>query len=750
MALLVSIVICTDGRQDSLRTTLESLAKLDYRDFEVCVVCGPTADGTRDMLERWPLPLKSGFNAERNLSVSRNIGIGLSAGDVVAFLDDDAVPEPEWLTQIVAAYDGAKVGAVGGHVYDFTGIQFQWRYGTADRMGRPDLTWQRAASEFNFPFSYSYPHLLGANSTFLRKALLDIGGFDEEFDYYLDETDVLCRLVDAGWSVVQLDGAYVHHKYRASDLRNEAKVLTGWLSVLKNKLYFCLIHRHGYHSVREAVDEWTAFVQQRRNDCDWALSAGHITAHDRARFEREAIEAFEIGMRRGLDAARTLLKADGPGGPPAYLPYLQPGSRTSGKTYCLFSREYPPGPVGGVGRYVHEMALGLAALGHQIHVITLVGDHSSVAFEDGVWVHRLVPATFQGPPAETVDGPVPADIWRACQTRLACVRNIANRKRIDAVYAVIWDCEGAAVLREQAYPLVVGLQTTMAFWLQSHQDKVCDEAFMRSFGRPMVALERELIAGCDRVHAISPAIGRDVERIYDIDLAGRSAVVPLGMDDFLSLPRIAPPVAASGVRTRLLFVGRLEVRKGIDLLLEIAPSLLAEYPDLQIDIVGNDTIPGLNGRPYRQEFERKALPAALAKRIRFHGEVDEEQLRGFFAACDVFVSPSRYESFGLVFVEAMMFSKPVIGCRIGGMIDVIADKETGLLAEPEDAGSLQAAIVQLLNDADLREAMGEAGRRRYEQLFSRARMSRDIADLLSDAELHWQRSRGVADVEMPA
>ncbi|GGF63771.1 hypothetical protein GCM10007301_24450 [Azorhizobium oxalatiphilum] len=742
MAFTVSIVICTDGRRDSLQITLESLKHLDYRDFEVCIVCGPTLDGTRELTEGWPLPLKVASNPERNLSISRNIGIALASGDIVAFLDDDAVPEPEWLTQIVAAYEAPKVGGAGGFVYDYTGMQLQWRYGTVDRMGRPNLSWERAAGEFNFPRSYNFPHLLGANSTFRRQALLEVGGFDEEFDYYLDETDVICRLIDAGWAIAQLDGAYVHHKYRSSDLRNEAKVLRSWFSILKNKLYFCLVHRHGYHSVRAAVDEWTAYVQDRRNDCDWALSEGHLTALDRERFEREAEEAFEAGLKRGLADKRAFLKPRaGDEEPPAFTPYLDPASRTSGKTYCLFSREYPPGPVGGVGRYVHELAIGLAQQGHQIHVVTLVGDQSRVDFEDGVWVHRLVPEALEGPLPETVDGPIPVDIWRACQTRLNCVREINRRKPVDAVYAVIWDCEGAAVLRERAYPLVVGLQTTMAFWLESHEDKVQDQEFMRGFGQPMLALERELIATCDAVHAISPAIGRDVEKAYELDLTGRSAVVPLGMQDVVPMPRIAPPPAEPGVELRLLFVGRLEIRKGIDVLLEIAPALLAGYPGLQIDIVGNDTIPGLNGRPYRRDFEDKGLPAALSNRIRFHGEVGEEELRGFFHACDVFVSPSRYESFGLVFVEAMMFSKPVIGCKVGGMVDVIAENETGLLAQPGDAGSLRAALVQLLNDAGLRAAMGAAGRRRYEAHFSRERMSTAIADLLSQAEVHWQNAQ---------
>jgi glycogen synthase len=110
----------------------------------------------------------------------------------------------------------------------------------------------------------------------------------------------------------------------------------------------------------------------------------------------------------------------------------------------------------------------------------------------------------------------------------------------------------------------------------------------------------------------------------------------------------------------------------------------------------------------------------------FQGEVGDEMLRGFYAACDIFVAPSRFESFGLVFVEAMMYSKPVIGCRSGGMPEVIADGETGLLAEPGDSQSLVACLTRLVDDRSLRQRLGAAGRQRYELLYTPERMAREV------------------------
>ena len=717
---------------------LESLRYLNHKDFEVCVVVGPTEDGTKEALAAWPAPLKVAFNPERNLSISRNMGIRQAAGEVVAFLDDDAIPEPEWLDQILAGYGDDRVGGVGGFVFNHTGLDFQWRYGTADRLGDANLAWQRATPEFNFPLSYNFPHLLGANSTFRRTALLDVSGFDEEYDYFLDETDILCRIVDAGWRITQLPNAFVHHKYKSSSIRTEDHVLRSWYSVLKNKLYYGLAHRRGFHSVSEVLRHWDKFVAAQRSDVKWAISTGLLLKDDLNRFEADVEHARNAGLERGLSGCSRVMPHDQASlTPPAFLPYRSDArEKARGRTFCLLTREYGPGPVGGVALYVRELARGLVALGHQVHVITHAADTGRVDFESGVWVHRLpFPET---PTAQTMTsaGAIPDAIWAAAEVRAKQVLTIAARKKVDAVYSPIWDCEGAAILRSGKFPVVLGLQTTLAFWLQSHKEKADDPAFMRSFGSPMLELEREMLVGSHGVHAISRAIQRDIEAAYHVSLAGRTAIIPLGISDTASLPREAPPPAQPGVDLRLLFVGRLEPRKGIDILLAIAPRLVAEFPNLQIDIVGNDRVGGVP--PYRAEFEARNRDNHNASRVVFHGEVSAAALRGFYNACSLFVSPSLYESFGLVFVEAMMFAKPVVGCAVGGMVEVIAEGETGLLVPPGDPEALHVALRRLVADPDLRERMGNAARRRYDANYRPEHMAAGVANFFEQAIDRWK------------
>src|SRR5262249_24343982 len=87
-------------------------------------------------------------------------------------------------------------------------------------------------------------------------------------------------------------------------------------------------------------------------------------------------------------------------------------------------------------------------------------------------------------------------------------------------------------------------------------------------------------------------------------------------------------------------------------------------------------------------------------------------LDSFYRDCTVFTAPSRYESFGLIYLEAMRWGKPVVACCAGGVPEVVRDGETGLLVPPGDAAALEAALSRLLADADLRTKMGSGARAR--------------------------------------
>src|SRR5271155_4703662 len=151
MQMKISVVINTLDRADSLRRTLDALTWQTHDSFEVVVVSGPSTDETERVIADFAGRIKVCSCLDKNLSRSRNIGIASAAGAVVAFIDDDSVPEPDWLEDLERAYVDDRVCGAGGIVFDHTGCSLQYRYSASDRIGRtrfditPPLRWYGVA-----------------------------------------------------------------------------------------------------------------------------------------------------------------------------------------------------------------------------------------------------------------------------------------------------------------------------------------------------------------------------------------------------------------------------------------------------------------------------------------------------------------------------------------------------------------------------------------------------------------------------
>jgi glycosyltransferase involved in cell wall biosynthesis/GT2 family glycosyltransferase len=717
-----SIVINTLDRAAWLQRTLASLTHLRYAGrFEVIVVQGPCSDDTPRVLDAWRGRIRTGACPAANLSMSRNIGIRMARGDVVAFIDDDAIPEPEWLTHLAAAYADPQVGGAGGKVCDRSGYTFQYEYATATRLAETDWRAPHASEALCFPGSFRFPYLQGTNASFRRTALLEVGGFDEEIEYFLDETDLCCRLVDAGFLIKQLPNAYVHHEAAPNAVRNAARLTVAAFPILKNALYFSIKHGLPYFPLSHIEQVHAARTAAQRANVAHLIAGGHLPPAALAEFDAAATRAAEIGQRRGLDGPRPGIDAAGcvalPGG---FLPFAT-RTHAGARTVVLVSRDYPPGHRGGIAVLYRDLAEALAQAGHQVHVVTEGRDE--VGLENGVWIHRMAVRRHVRPP-DAVERRIPQPIWDWCATALAETRRIASLRPVDVVEAPIWDAEGAALLLDGGWPLVTSLQTTLHFWLQAHPALRNDPDWMREFGTPMLALEEAVMRGAHAVRAISHAIRRDIEQAYGFAFDPAAAmVIPLGMPD-TAAGTDAPAPPGRDAAIEVLFVGRLEARKGIDVLLAALEHVLAADPAVRVRILGDNTIPRPGERTsYLDAWREQGQLRRWAGRVVFEGRVDDATLRTAYRACDLFVAPSRFESFGLVFLEAMREGKPVIGCHAGGMPEVVADGVNGILVPPGDSDALAAAILRLAADAPLRAAMGAAGRARFLARFSAQRMA---------------------------
>jgi glycosyltransferase involved in cell wall biosynthesis len=153
------------------------------------------------------------------------------------------------------------------------------------------------------------------------------------------------------------------------------------------------------------------------------------------------------------------------------------------------------------------------------------------------------------------------------------------------------------------------------------------------------------------------------------------------------------------------FVGQQAAHKGIDTLFHAIRLVWRQLPEVRLIVAGGRTVYS----EYLDAILETFLPQERA-RVQLIPNFTEEEKPQIFAACDVFVSPSGHESFGLTFVEAWAAGKPVIGCRSGAITAVIDEWQDGLLVSYQDVPQLAAAILELLADGELRERMGRRGR----------------------------------------
>jgi glycosyltransferase involved in cell wall biosynthesis len=223
-----------------------------------------------------------------------------------------------------------------------------------------------------------------------------------------------------------------------------------------------------------------------------------------------------------------------------------------------------------------------------------------------------------------------------------------------------------------------------------------------------------------RFIAISEAVGRNMLDRGDAP-AEKIAVVHNGMVDAdrqelrpagdvrreLGVAKDAPLVAC---------VSRLEPEKDVRSLVSAMALVVRVRPDATCILAGDGA--------QREALADQARQLGLNGAARFLGF--RTDVLSLIAACDVFVLPSTAEPFGLVLLEAMSLGKPVIATAAGGPLEIVEHGRTGLLVPASDPAALANAIEQLLGDPAQRTAMGMAGRRRFENLFTVDRMARDV------------------------
>lgn len=390
---------------------------------------------------------------------------------------------------------------------------------------------------------------------------------------------------------------------------------------------------------------------------------------------------------------------------------------------CLISREYPPETgFGGIGTYVYQLAHGLTKKGHDVSVITQAMDEKDRIYKDKkVSVYRIkdqkVPFKGFTRISNLLTNNWFSYYWHSRSVFKQIIKIIKKEGEFDIIESPLWSGESLAYNKSINAPLLVRLQTPI-FKSQEIVEKAPDLT--------LEAVEQQCLKKATLIPSISKSVGTLIRKKYNL-LENKIRVSYLGLDS----PKLKKPLFKND-SFKLLYVGRLERRKGIIEFIDALNEILSGNEKITLDIVGND-IPQAPGDILFKEYFNKTVNTNLQKRVRFHGYVTNAKVKNFYKNCDLLIAPSRYESFGLIYLEAFSYGKPVIGTKAGGIPEVVRNNKTGLLVNVNNSKEITKAVLRIFENNDLRKTLGENAFKDVRTNFTVSKMVDKTIDIYNEA-----------------
>ncbi|MBI4188066.1 MAG: glycosyltransferase family 4 protein [Chloroflexi bacterium] len=334
---------------------------------------------------------------------------------------------------------------------------------------------------------------------------------------------------------------------------------------------------------------------------------------------------------------------------------------------------------GGVANHIAALDRCFTRMGHEVRVIA-PASKAVTAFGD-----RFIPI------GKSRAIPTSGSIARiTISLRLAsAIKAVLGRENFDIVH-----------LHEPFMPMLCSAVLRFSDKPNIGTFHACDGKPGYNLGWPIGAmiLKRRLRKLDGKIAVSKPA--KDFASKY---VPGYYNVIPNGVDLEHFSPDVAPIKEYCDGKKNILFVGRLERRKGLNYLIKAYRQVKLEVPDSRLIVVG----PG--SRP-RKKYQRWIKRWGLADVV-FVGYADYDELPRYYKTADIFCSPATgRESFGIVLLEAMAMGKPIVASNIEGYASVVTHGKEGLLVPPKDTGALAQTLVSLLKDGKLRQQLGATGR----------------------------------------
>jgi phosphatidylinositol alpha-mannosyltransferase len=329
----------------------------------------------------------------------------------------------------------------------------------------------------------------------------------------------------------------------------------------------------------------------------------------------------------------------------------------------------------GVVNHISALANNMAKMGHEIRIIAPVSKPVSTFGDGFIPIGRPWPIPSSGSVARITLSP-----WLPRQ-----VRGIFDRENFDIVH-----------LHEPLCPM---LCTTVLRLSRTVNVGTFHAVGSRGYSllKPLTAVFlKKWFTKLDGKIAVS----KPAKEFASKHFHGDYTLIPNGVDLEHFSPHVSPIDEFSDSKTNILFVGRLEKRKGLDYLLDAYVRVKEEVPNSRLIIVDP-------GTRWSKKYEKQCN----MKDVHFIGRVSYDDLPRYYKTADLVCSPATgRESFGIILLEAMAMGKPIVASNIEGYASVVIHGGQGLLVPPRDEASLAKGIISLVRDETLRHEMGARGR----------------------------------------
>jgi len=358
----------------------------------------------------------------------------------------------------------------------------------------------------------------------------------------------------------------------------------------------------------------------------------------------------------------------------------------------ILTREYPPETTwGGCSIVNYNLARALAGSGHEVHVICQGVNHEYDKLEEGVWVHRVGKDARNYSVIAWIKYMLSS--WRK-------LRELRATGRVDVIQADYCRGEGIIGTFQKKSVLIIKSQyllknLTSLLKIKNGQD-------LKNY-LGLVVMRRLTNFVSKRADRIISESKIDCEGVIkDLNLNPEKVdLIYNGIDTDLfcyKTPNVRNELGLSKNNPLVLFAGRLVRQKGIDILGKAIPLVLDKKPDTRFLFIGEDEE---FFSPFRSWMELQAEKNGFISNLIFKGFQQHAELPGFYSACDVFILPSRKESFALVVAEAMACGRPVVATPVGIVPELNQEKARGLKVVPkENIKELAKGILEMLSLTD--------------------------------------------------